>query len=194
MTRTRTLGAGLILAAVALTSACNSAEGGPPGTTTSATATPTTTSPSPTPTPTKTLSQAEKDIEAAEEAVEQFWAVRSRLAQTPEEPISELLKVTRGKTYETWARQMQVQRTKRLKQVGDPELVSVEGRATKKVDGRQTIRVDVCYDVSKVNVVDAEGKSVVSPDRVARARASYLVSEYRDGWFVIDDETKAKPC
>ena len=41
-----------------------------------------------------------------------------------------------------------------------------------------TVQIDLCFDVSEVDVVDANGKSVVSPDRPDTGWIRFLVSNY----------------
>lgn len=63
-----------------------------------------------------------------------------------------------------------------------------------------TVTFKVCYDVSKVNVVDAEGKSIVPPNRLPRAVESVSVYNYHypnaDGWRVgyVAPPVKDKAC
>jgi len=80
-----------------------------------------------------------------------------------------------------------------LHQVGGTTLVSIENprvdltlNATK--NQIPTVQWDVCYDVSKLNVVDKDGKSVVLADRPPRAVVLIGVSNYqypsKEGWRV----------
>lgn len=55
--------------------------------------------------------------------------------------------------------------------------------------------VKVCVDVSKVNVVDKDGKSVVSPNRLSKAAYNYSVQKGNDGrFYVATDTMKGEPC
>ncbi|MEV0949064.1 hypothetical protein [Promicromonospora sp. NPDC050249] len=64
-----------------------------------------------------------------------------------------------------------------------------------------TVQIDVCYDVSEIDVVDAHGNSVVPADRPDRAWERLQVANYDydaepdDAWRVASGETLEKaPC
>jgi hypothetical protein len=64
-----------------------------------------------------------------------------------------------------------------------------------------TVTVDVCWDVSKVDVVDGRGHSIVLPTRPNRAWTRYIVANYAwasspaAGWRVADGtDLKRPPC
>lgn len=94
----------------------------------------------------------------------------------------------------------------KIHQVGSTQLVST--RRTKislKNDLKAsppvipTVEFDVCYDVRKVNIVDAEGKSVVPASRKPRGIMRVGVSNYdypsHTAWRVAFTEaSKAKTC
>jgi hypothetical protein len=60
-------------------------------------------------------------------------------------------------------------------------------------DGK-TFAVTACIDVSKVNIVDRTGKSVVKAGRPERQQYSYTVEKAPQGFFVTVDTLKGKPC
>ena len=99
----------------------------------------------------------------------------------------------RGTAYDTWSQQIQRDRGRGLRQVGNARLVRVNG-VKAKADPRATVTVTVCYDVSKVDIVDMAGKSVVTKDRANRAQAVYTVEQFDGGWYITDDDTRGKPC
>ncbi|KGN41905.1 hypothetical protein N801_04265 [Knoellia aerolata DSM 18566] len=55
-------------------------------------------------------------------------------------------------------------------------------------------QVSACVDVSKVNVVDKAGKSVVSAERQPRTRYTYKVQQDDGQFFVVEDLLKGEPC
>lgn len=64
-----------------------------------------------------------------------------------------------------------------------------------------TVRVDVCFDVTNVDVLDADGKSVVSPDRPDTGWIRYSVANYKwdndpdDAWRVASSQDLERtPC
>lgn len=64
-----------------------------------------------------------------------------------------------------------------------------------------TVQIDVCFDVSGVDVLDADGKSVVAPDRPDTGWIRYSVANYEwdsdpDGtWRVASSQNiERTPC
>ncbi|QKE01792.1 hypothetical protein [Nocardioides marmotae] len=64
-----------------------------------------------------------------------------------------------------------------------------------------TVVIDVCWDVSKVDVLDKSGKSIVSPDRPDTGWTRYTVANYdyaaapTGGWRVATgQDLKKAPC
>ena len=64
-----------------------------------------------------------------------------------------------------------------------------------------TVVIDVCWDVSKVDVLDKSGKSIVSPDRPDTGWTRYTVANYEyaadptGGWRVATgQDLKQTPC
>ncbi|THI92773.1 hypothetical protein E7Z54_21530 [Nocardioides sp.] len=64
-----------------------------------------------------------------------------------------------------------------------------------------TVVIDVCWDVSKVDVLDRSGKSIVSPDRPDAGWTRYTVANYdyaadpTGGWRVATgQDLKQTPC
>lgn len=94
----------------------------------------------------------------------------------------------------------------KIHQVGSTQLVSTtRTRVSLKNDPKAsppaipTVEFDVCYDVSKVDIVDAEGKSVVPASRKPRGIMRVGVSNYEyprpTAWRVAFTQTsEAKTC
>ncbi len=64
-----------------------------------------------------------------------------------------------------------------------------------------TVVIDVCWDVSKVDVLDKSGKSIVSPTRPNTGWTRYTVANYvyaadpTSGWRVATgQDLKKTPC
>ena len=64
-----------------------------------------------------------------------------------------------------------------------------------------TVVIDVCWDVSKVDVLDMNGKSIISPNRPDTGWTRYSVANYEyaadptGGWRVATgQDLKQKPC
>ena len=187
MTNTRSLiVASLALAAITATSACAANDPKPsPSATTSAPSTATTPTPSST-----SLSPAEKDAKDAAQTITRFWAVLDELASDPKRSLDSLAAVSRDQAIAQWRSNLTTYRRNGWKQVGDSTVLSAEAKAV----GGQSFAVKACIDVSKANVVDRAGKSVVAAGRQDRMQYTYKVLKAPVGFFVIEDKLKGQPC
>ena len=188
MTNTRSLvAATLALAAITATSACTTNDPLPtPTTTTSVTSTTTTPTPSST-----SLSPAEQDVKDAAETITRFWRVLDVLASDQKKSLDELATVSRDQAIAQWRSNLTSYRRSGWKQVGDSTVLSAEAQA---VGGKNTFKVKACIDVSKANVVDPAGKSVIAAGRQDRMRYTYRVQKAPGGFFVTEDKLKGQPC
>ncbi len=149
-----------------------------------------TTATSATPTPTKTLTPEQQDLRSAEEAITQYWRVIDEAASDPTQSLNVLATVARSQALAQWQTTLTADRGKGLTQQGlsvvrDAEAVTKDGK---------TYTVIACLDVSAVDVVDADGKSVVRSDRPATQRYTYTVQKAPEGFFVIEDLLKGQSC
>ena len=85
-------------------------------------------------------------------------------------------------------------------QVGDTKIVKLKVQSIS-LDRSATALVDVCWDVSGVDIVDADGKSAVSPDRKDVGWTRFTVTNDKwdtapvDGWRVSGGSDLEKaPC
>jgi hypothetical protein len=187
MTNTRSrIAATLALAAITATSACATNDPKPSlSTTTSAT------SAAQTPTPsTASLSPAEQDAKDAAQTITRFWGVLDELASDPTKSLDKLAAVARAQAIAQWRSNLTTYRRSGWKQVGDSTVLSAEAQA---VDGKNFV-VKACIDVSKANVVDRAGKSVIAAGRQDRMEYSYKVQKAPEGFFVTEDKLKGNPC
>jgi hypothetical protein len=99
------------------------------------------------------------------------------------------------------------QRDREEKQVGDTSVgeltvQSVNLDNSDPTAGKvPTVIIDVCWDVSDVDVVDKDGQSIVSPDRPDTGWTRYTVANFdyaakpADGWRVAGgQDLKQTPC
>ena len=183
-----------IIAAVACAVAlagCNAEDAPPsPGPTSPALTSSGTTPTGPTPTPTKALTPEEQDLRSAEEAITEYWRVLDEAASSPTQSLNVLATVARSQALAQWQTTLTADRGKGLTQQGLSVVRDAEA-ATK--DGK-TYTVIACLDVSAVDVVDADGKSVVRSDRPAKQRYTYTVQKAPEGFFVIEDLLKGQSC
>lgn len=189
-TRSRTGAVGLAvpLAAVVLTSACSDPE--PPATTSTTSTTATTTSTTGTASSPTPLTPAEKGIRSAEDTIGRYWSVLDELAADPNKSLNQIATVARDQAANQSQIELGTLQAKGWTQVGQ-SLVRSSTATTK--DGK-TFSVVACIDVSKVNVVDKAGKSVVRPGRPDRQQYTYTVVKARQGFLVTVDTLKGSPC
>jgi hypothetical protein len=186
MTNTKSLiAATLALVAITVTSACTTNDPKAPSTTTSATSTTTTPTPSST-----SLSPAEQDANDAERAIPRFWAVVDALSSDPSASLDKLAVVSREPTIATWRQLLTQRRVKQLKQIGHTTVAS----AIAKPGDAGKFAVTACIDVSKVNLVDKDGKSVVAANRPPRVQYLYTVEKSSDGVFYVIEDKVVQTC
>jgi hypothetical protein len=169
------------------------------------TATRTTTSP--TSTVTETPPESEVASQAAEAKVREYYAVRDQLRTDPTAPLRVLRSVAISVELDAQQRLFRNERSRGLIQTGRTRIAeltvqSVDMDNSDPEAGRvPTVQVDVCYDVSDVDVVDEDGKSIVKRDRPETGWIRYFVSNYewaRDpngAWRVASSKSlKQTPC
>lgn len=185
--RRRSAGALICAVVVIATSACNTGEPSLRVSTTGSSSTSTAASSSPRPSPSPIPTD---DRGRAVAAVVAYWAAIDAVSTDPRTKLEDLASVARGQALAQWQTTIAADRAKKLTQVGASQIVA--GVATK-ASGR-SFRVVACVDVSDVDVVDAAGKSVVTAGRPDRQSYTYTVDKTADGFFVIEDLLKGKPC
>ena len=136
-----------------------------------------------------------------------YYKVADQIGQDPNARLSRLERVAtslelsaRRQSFEEW-------RTSGLRQVGSTQIVElmVQSVSLDNSDPEAglvpTVQVDVCYDVSDVDLVDKSGTSVVSPEREDRAWERLYVANYdyandpNNAWQVASLKTLEKaPC
>ena len=203
------IAATLALAAITATSACTANDPKP---------TLSTTSPSTTTSPTMSVSSPPTSATAStspERAAEDLAAkMVVRYFQDRDTGLFEPTKTTPGFFKDTTisseliARQntLAAAQGQKIHQVGSTQLVSTtRKKISLKNDPKAsppvipTVEFEVCYDVRKVNIVDANGKSVVPASRKARGIMRVGVSNYEypspTAWRVaFTDTSQTKTC
>jgi len=163
----------------------------------------------PVPTASTPVSTKTADTDAASEAatdtVRRYFGVLDDLRQDGREPLDTLHSVATSTQLTVQKRLLENERAKKLRQVGDSELpdVKVESVNLDNSDPEAgkvpTVVVDVCWDVSDADLVNASGKSVVSPDRVDMGWTRYTVANYDyqtdpvTGWRVASGKDLQQP-
>ena len=185
----------LLLTGALSLSACSGGEPSPspspsPSVSASATTSVSATS-TPSSSPKKSETAEQRNARLAGEAIVAFWAKQDELASDPRPPLTELATVARGQALMQWQRNLTDMRSKGRKTVGR---VTVEASPGVLDTETKLYQVSACVDVTKVNVVDKDGKSVVSAERLPRTRYTYKVQEDDGQFFVVEDLLKGKPC
>jgi hypothetical protein len=164
-------------------------------------------SPAPTTATSTPPTDSEKASAAASAVLRKYNEVGNQLREDPSRPLSLLNSVAISTELASLRNLIRNERERGLHQVGDTKIavLTVESvnldNSDPKAGKVPTVQVDVCFDVSHVDVVDKDGKSVVSADRPDTAWVQFLVANYRwdkdpdGGWRVASGhDLKRKPC
>lgn len=146
------------------------------------------------------LSESEIASEAASNSVRQFFATVDLLRQTSKHPETDLEAVASSTELTAQKNLLTSQREGGLKQVGETKLVEVDVESVS-LDSPVTAVVDVCWDVSAVDILDGAGESVVTPERSDVGWTRLTVTneswntEPTDGWRVSGgSDLEKEPC
>jgi len=184
VTRTTVRIGGAVLALVVATqlAACN------PGTSPTSTPTATRTSSTPTPVPSPTTTSPEDQAAAqAEEVVRNYYRAEVQcLVDPPHTPMSCYDNVAITTELDNLRNSLVSAQAMATRVSGDIEVVSVDRESvdmTVRVPGQAAavpvVTLSVCRDVSKFNIVDKDGNSIVPPDRKPRGRVEMHVANYK---------------
>lgn len=193
------------LAATALTAAtlcaCSSGDEG------TATATPSATASSISASPTPTLSPEDVAIAAAEQKIPEYFAVSDQSLQDPENfNLEDFKAVAISSALIDLQNRFNVFTAQEFTQKGSAEVESIANpRVDLKLDLDKsppdvpTVQLDVCVDVSKLNLVNAAGESQTPASRKPRQLWRVGVSNYEypapDQWRVSFTDTQGgKTC
>jgi hypothetical protein len=193
----------LATAAMLLVAGAACARGNDP----SATQSPIPSSPAPTTATSTPPSESEVASGAASALVRKYVAVVDRLRQDRRAPLSDLTSVATSAQLSAMRRLIGGERDKNLHQTGDTKVAELTVQSVNldnsdpKAGKVPTVQIDVCVDVSRVDVLDNSGKSIVSPSRPDTGWTRYTVSNYdyanspKGGWRVSTGQDLEKtPC
>ena len=188
----------LLLAAV---TACGDSDTDPPS---SSPTSPTSSSPTASASPTSPSDAATAD---ATSAVHNYFAVVDQLRSEPAAGLKQLKSVATSAQLTAVETLIRRQRDEGQRQTGTTAIseltvqsVSLDNSAPE-AGKVPTVVIDVCWDVSKVDVLDESGKSIVSPDRPDTGWTRYTVANYEyaayptGGWRVATgQDLEQTPC
>ena len=139
---------------------------------------PTTSTPSP-------RSDSEIASESATAVLREFYNVRNRLRQHVKEPLRLLDDVAISTELAAQKQLFNKERERGLHQTGDTKIVELDvtsvnlDNSDPDVGNVPTVQIDLCFDVSDVDVIDKHGNSVIAPDRPDTGWIQFLVSNYQ---------------
>jgi len=152
-------------------------------------------------------SDSEVASEAASAVLRKFYEVRNELRQDPSQPLTLLDDVAISTQLAAQQQLFKKERKQGLHQTGETKIAELEVQSVNldnsdpKAGKVPTVQIDVCLDVSGVDVIDKDGKSVISPDRPDTGWIQYLVSNYQwdtdpdGGWRVASgQDIERTPC
>jgi hypothetical protein len=189
----------LVLAAVA---ACGSNNADPPPTAPASTSAPT--APTNSASPTSPSAQASRDAEAA---VTKYYSVLDELGRDPTSSLSKLNAIATSTQLSAMRAVLRQQHARHERQTGslviaDTKVQSVNLDNSDPSAGKvPAVVIDVCWDVSNVDILNAKGTSIISPSRPDRGWTRLTVANYkyaanpRGDWRVASgQDLKQAPC
>ena len=133
--------------------------------------------------------------------------MRNDLRRNPSKPLRLLDKVAISTELAAQKNLFTTERKQGLHQTGATKIVELEVQSVNldnsdpKAGKVPTVQIDLCFDVSGVDVVDKDGKSVITPDRPDTGWIQFLVSNYQWGtdpdgsWRVASSQDiERTPC
>lgn len=143
----------------------------------------------------------------AETVLRRYFDVLDKARQNPASPITQLTAVATSTQLTAQQRLVTRERQQNLRQTGATSLDEVKVQSVN-LDNSDpstaqvpTVTIDVCWDVSHADLVDATGHSVISPSRVNRGWTRYTVANYEwakdpaGGWRVASSQDLSQaPC
>jgi hypothetical protein len=121
--------------------------------------------------------------------VEKYYAVDEAIAANPRVPLKRYYEVAQGDYAQSLLQAAQAQRAKGYQVIGKVKVGAPEVRGLLLPHSNGDVpgaTVRVCLDVSGVNVVDKEGKSVVEPGRPSAYIETLSLKKRKYGWRITD--------
>ncbi len=124
---------------------------------------------------------------AAVARAKSYVAMLDKLSSNPKANLDELSTVARGNAADKWRQILLDDRSAGHRQTGSTKLTLINAKVG---SSDERWAVTVCLDVSGVDVVDRDGKSVVAKNRPDRVRDVLTVDEDASSskWFVTQDK------
>lgn len=159
------------------------------------------------PTETSPPSDSQTASDAASEVVRAYYSMRDELRKNPKLALPRLNTVATSGELAAQRKLFKRERREGIRQTGETRIAeltvqSVDLNNSDLAAGQvPTVLIDVCYDVSDVDLLDANDQSVVSTDRPDTGWIRYSVSNYEwdsdpaGAWRVAASENlRRTPC
>ena len=147
------------------------------------------------------VSAEDQAVAEATDLVRAYYAEIDRVNIDPNADANTLRDVTANEAFDLQLRTALQTKARGLTQIGNvrvlevtPFSIDLSSDATAQPPKYPTIVMDTCIDVSEVNVVDAEGKSVVASTRPPQSAARVDVVQFDFGWRVNKIQSAGQPC
>jgi len=144
---------------------------------------------------------------AAVKLVKHYYRARNELRQDPNEPLRLLRAVSISTDLAAQKNFLRSQRRDGYRQVGNTRLLRIKvqsvdlDNSNPRAGRVPNVVIDVCYDVSDVDVLNAKGQSVVPKTRPNRGWVRHSVANYKwrsdrvGAWRVASSQTlEEQPC
>lgn len=202
MARTRLAGSVATAALVVAAMTSCASDGPEPVPSTITSSAPSVSSPAPSASTATTTPPSDSEMAAGAVAdlLRTYFATVDQVRQDPTRPASDLDTVASSSQLTAQKNLLESQRADGLRQLGDTQVAEVSVESVN-LDDPATVIVDVCWDVSAVDVVDSSGTSVVTPERRDSGWTRFTVTNLTweagstDGWRVSGgSDLENEPC
>lgn len=128
--------------------------------------------------------ESQQAAAVAEAKLREYYATTNRLRQDPSLPVSALKSVAISSELTSQQHLLGTERKEGRRQIGNTEIaeLTVQNVNLDNSDPRAgqvpVVQIDVCYDVSGADLVDRDGRSVVSTDRPDSGWIRHTVANY----------------
>lgn len=146
-------------------------------------------------------SAEDQAVAEATDLVRAYYAEIDRVNLDPNADANTLRDVAANEAFDLQLRTALQTKARGLTQIGNvrvlevtPFSIDLSSDSTTTPPKYPTIVMDTCIDVSGVNVVDAEGKSVVASTRPPQSAARIDVVQFDFGWRVNAIQSAGQPC
>lgn len=147
------------------------------------------------------VSAEDQAVADATAVVNQYYALLDQISADPNADANVLRDVANGDALQNAIRDAVRMKALGRVQIGNVQVLEAEpfsidltSDATTNPRKYETVVIDTCVDVGGVNVVDAEGKSVVLATRLPQSADRLDVVHYDFGWRINEVEYAGQPC